>query len=151
MAFTRNGVKLPPQTWLGYRGAGIACFREDKDGSYCVLLCKRKFNPYRGYWSFPGGGANPGEALHNCALREFTEETGKVLFSLDSEFLDEIHIDLPFFHWVTHVVRIKKNITTVKAAEFTRCAWVYPVNFSKLKLHPGVTTAIRKYEEHRKV
>jgi len=27
-------------------------------------------------WSIPGGRLNPGESLHDCALREFEEETG---------------------------------------------------------------------------
>lgn len=40
-----------------------------------VLLVRRKYGPYMGYWCFPGGFANPGEDIEEAALREVKEET----------------------------------------------------------------------------
>jgi len=40
-----------------------------------VLLVRRKYGPYMGYWCFPGGFADPGEDIEEAALREVKEET----------------------------------------------------------------------------
>ena len=41
-----------------------------------VLLIKRKNEPYKGSWAFPGGFMNMDETLMQCAYRELKEETG---------------------------------------------------------------------------
>jgi ADP-ribose pyrophosphatase YjhB (NUDIX family) len=41
-----------------------------------VLLVKRGKEPYKGCWSLPGGGVEPGESLHEAVRREMHEETG---------------------------------------------------------------------------
>jgi ADP-ribose pyrophosphatase YjhB (NUDIX family) len=41
-----------------------------------VLLIKRGGHPYIDCWAFPGGFAEPGEAIEQTAARELMEETG---------------------------------------------------------------------------
>src|SRR5437899_979430 len=41
-----------------------------------VVLIKRKFNPYKGYWSLPGGFVNFREKVEHAVRRETLEETG---------------------------------------------------------------------------
>ncbi|NSW45574.1 MAG: NUDIX hydrolase [Bacteroidales bacterium] len=41
-----------------------------------VLLIKRKNNPYKGMWAFPGGFMDMNEFLIDTARRELYEETG---------------------------------------------------------------------------
>ena len=41
-----------------------------------VLLIERGFDPYKGYWAFPGGFMNMDETTEQCAVRELEEETG---------------------------------------------------------------------------
>lgn len=44
-----------------------------------ILVCQRDDDPsipYPGMWDLPGGGAEPGESLLDCAYRELTEEFG---------------------------------------------------------------------------
>ena len=42
-----------------------------------LLICKRKAGTVLGgFWEFPGGKCDPGEAPRDCACREVLEETG---------------------------------------------------------------------------
>jgi 8-oxo-dGTP diphosphatase len=52
------------------------CIVFTKDKTPKVLLIKRKNEPYKGCWAFPGGFLNMDETLMQCAYRELQEETG---------------------------------------------------------------------------
>lgn len=41
-----------------------------------VLLIRRARPPWRGLWTLPGGGCEPGETPAACAVRELREEIG---------------------------------------------------------------------------
>jgi 8-oxo-dGTP diphosphatase len=41
-----------------------------------VLLIRRKNDPFKGEYAFPGGFIEVGETAENCAVRELKEETG---------------------------------------------------------------------------
>jgi 8-oxo-dGTP diphosphatase len=44
-----------------------------------LLLIKRKNEPSKGMWAFPGGFVDAGEELEAAAIRELEEETGMAL------------------------------------------------------------------------
>ena len=52
-----------------------------------VLLVRRRYEPYSGLWSFPGGHVEPGEPVLEAARRELMEETG-----VNAEPLGIIHV-----------------------------------------------------------
>ena len=45
-------------------------------GKLCVLLIRRKHQPYQGYWALPGGYVEQNEQALAAAQRELAEETG---------------------------------------------------------------------------
>ena len=61
---------------------GVLLQREEQ-GECRTLLLKRRYPPYAGLWSLPGGKWEFGETLAQAALREAREETG-----LAAEFLE---------------------------------------------------------------
>ncbi|MBI5253999.1 MAG: NUDIX hydrolase [Euryarchaeota archaeon] len=55
------------------------------DGS--IVLVKRAFDPFKGYWALPGGFLKFGNSVEDTAIREAKEETG-----LDIEIEDVLGV-----------------------------------------------------------
>jgi putative (di)nucleoside polyphosphate hydrolase len=60
-----------------------------------VWLGRRTHTPEPWNWQFPQGGVDPGEDLHEAALRELDEETGVTTVSLLDRTGDWIVYDFP--------------------------------------------------------
>lgn len=68
-----------------------------------VLICRRRQTGHlAGYWEFPGGKCEPGEAPAACVLRELAEEVGvratvlRALAEIEHEY-PQVHVRLhPF-------------------------------------------------------
>jgi 8-oxo-dGTP diphosphatase len=57
-----------------FHGASLGLFDGDR-----VLLIQRNRSPFLHHWTFAGGRREGDETAAECALREFTEETGLVV------------------------------------------------------------------------
>jgi len=53
-----------------------------KKNQYFILLIERKFDPFKGFWAFPGGFVNMDEELETACARELFEETGILVSDL---------------------------------------------------------------------
>ena len=58
------------------------CVVMTKEATPQVLLIERGFDPFQGFWAFPGGFLNMDETTEQCAIRELEEETGLVVTDL---------------------------------------------------------------------
>lgn len=56
-------------------GVGALVLRRTRNDIMEVLLVKRKYPPFPGYWSIPGGHVEAGETIFEAAMRELYEET----------------------------------------------------------------------------
>ncbi|MBD3636991.1 MAG: NUDIX hydrolase [Crocinitomicaceae bacterium] len=90
--------------------------KEERD-DYSVLLIKRKNEPYKNKWAFPGGFLDEGETLQEAAIRELKEET-----DVDIHELRQLHvfddpnrdprkriISVPHYVVINHDVNIKAS------------------------------------------
>ncbi|BEP17409.1 NUDIX hydrolase [Pyrofollis japonicus] len=68
-------------------GVGALVVRNCGGSELEILLVKRKYKPFAGMWSIPGGHVEPGEPLLDAAKRELLEETG-----IEAEPLGIIHV-----------------------------------------------------------
>jgi 8-oxo-dGTP pyrophosphatase MutT (NUDIX family) len=135
---------------FGYRGAGIALFREEPKGAFSVLLGKRAYNPGKGKWSFPGGGAEKGEEPLKTAAREFYEETAVKLGWLKPVLIDSIKITAPLFEWETFIFVTASHTRFKIGHEFTKLGWAKESTFKRLNLHMGVREAYEIYLKYRR-
>ena len=89
-----------------------------------VLLVKRCFMPFEGFWALPGGIVEDNESLEEAVKREFREETGfnvKVGKPLDcrvEDHSDETRI-ITTFHVVIQDGQLKKVKSTAKLGSAT--------------------------------
>ena len=133
---------------MRYSGGGIALFKKI-DGKTFVLLGKRKYKPFPGCWTFPGGGAEHGETLLQAGLREFREETGVRLDEASMTECGSFKIDVFWFRWQTTMIETTQNITPTPCHEFTEMQWIAVSEIKNYRLHPFVKTVVRRYERKR--
>ena len=80
-----------------------------------MLLVRRRYPPFRGRWSFPGGHVEPGEPLIEAAMRELWEETGVRGEPLGIVHVHELIAEGP--HGATHYVIVDVLVEPEPGAE----------------------------------
>lgn len=97
---------------------------KEEAGTESILLALRNTEPYKHYWSLPGGHIDPYETVKQAVIREVKEEVGldiepKFLFYFD-EIIPERQI-----HAVVQVFYAKANgQATVSPDEILAARWV---------------------------
>ena len=113
------------------------------------MIVERASDPFKGYWSLPGGILETGETLDEGVRREVREETGLEVEPLSVfEIFERIIRDAEGkaeFHYVV-VDYLCKAVRGELAArsDVSRAAWVSEQNLSEYRLTEGTLSVIER-------
>jgi 8-oxo-dGTP diphosphatase len=117
--------------------AASACVWRGED----VLLVQRASSLGKGLWSLPGGKLEPGETLHQAALRELHEETG-VQATLQHE-VGTFHVEL---QTRTYAITCFTGPWTageaVAGSDACAAQWLHHLGIGQLPLAPNILAAV---------
>lgn len=105
----------------------------EKDGK--ILLEKRNNEPFKGYWTLPGGHIDFGETAEQAVIREVKEETGLTL--KDVRFLgyrDEIYPEINWHAEVLVFYGSAEGKENAQESEVEELRWFDVDEAEKLKL-----------------
>jgi len=86
-----------------------------------VLLVKRLQNPYKGYYSLPGGFIEKGESAEEACVREVAEETGlRIKIKRKAGYIIDIEINRKVVVFEAEVIggEIRPNVDEVSEVGF---------------------------------
>ena len=120
-----------------------------------ILLVERGREPFKGYWSLPGGVLEVGETLERGVAREVKEETGLevtpcgLVGIFERLILDQQ--DRPEYHYVLiDFLCSARPGKLAPASDVLRAEWVRLMDLADYPLTDGVLEAIAKAWKLRK-
>ncbi len=106
-----------------------------------VLLARRKKEPGRGLWAFPGGRLEWGESLFAAACREVEEETGLRTRALDVLYVGEIRTES--FHYVLiDILLIEPKGDMAPSSDVDQLRWVGLTEWEQYSLADGMAPCL---------
>jgi 8-oxo-dGTP diphosphatase len=107
-------------------------------GDGAVLLAQRPAGkPYAGYWEFPGGKLEPGEAPRDALTRELREELGIRIRGASPWFIQEFVY--PHAHVLLHFYRVFAWDGELVGHDGQAFAWQMPGHYTVAPLLPANT------------
>jgi len=130
-------------------GVGAIVVRKGESGLE-VLLVRRRFKPFEGKWTFPGGHVEPGEPILEATVRELVEETGIKGVPKGIVHVHELVAEGPsgLTHYVILDVLVEYSGGNPIAGSDAVEARFFPINtVGRLELTPGAKTVIERLRE----
>ena len=115
-----------------------------KDGQ--VFATQRGYGEWQGWWEFPGGKIEPGEAPEAALVREIREELNAEIAV--GNLLQTIDWDYPTFHLTMHCYLCTLTSDNLHLNEHTASAWLTKETLATVKWLPAdiiLLDAIAKY------
>ena len=115
-----------------------------KDGQ--VFATQRGYGEWQGWWEFPGGKIEPGEAPEAALVREIREELNAEIAV--GNLLQTIDWDYPTFHLTMHCYLCTLTSNNLHLNEHTASAWLTKETLATVKWLPAdivLLDAIAKY------
>lgn len=89
-----------------------------------ILMLQRRKEPFRGYWTAPGGKLEPGEDPRQAIRREIREETGLRLRSTDLQLVVSERSPDPLYNWLLFVFRSADAVGQLTQCQEGLLHWV---------------------------
>lgn len=130
----------------GYPVATVgAVITKNENGTRYVLLALRNTEPFKNYWSLPGGHIDPYETAEQAIIREIKEEVGLDLTPRFLFYFDEIIPDKEIHAVVNVFTGSATGTLQVAPAEIQAARWVPIDEALQMKLAFLHRDIIQKY------
>lgn len=113
----------------------------ERDGKYLLVL--RGHGPEKGVWAVPGGHADEGETVHQCAVREAHEEVGEIEVEKEPFLVFEHPFGSPDHIHRCHTFYGKAKGKLRAGTDAEKLGWFTPEEMESLEL-AGYTRTIFK-------
>jgi 8-oxo-dGTP diphosphatase len=140
-SINRDSRRYPSRPFLG---VGALIFDNEK-----LLIVERAGEPFKGYWSLPGGIVECGEKLEQGVRREVLEETGLEVEALSVfEIFERIIPDAEGrieYHYVLVDYLCRPVGGRLSAAsDVSQVAWVTEQNLREYRLTDGTLSVVER-------
>lgn len=97
-----------------------------------ILVTKRGYGDYKGFWEFPGGKLEEGESAKDAVVREIKEELAVEIKT--EKYLGCVEYDYPSFHlsmdsFLCHIVKGEITLLEHEGAKWLDLTELKSVNF----------------------
>jgi len=124
--------------------AGAVIERDNK-----ILLVKRNDEPFKDYWSLPGGHIDFGETAEQAITREVKEETGLTFTPTFLHYRDEIYPDINWHGEVLFFHGPAEGKETIDQKEIIDIKWFDIEEALNMKLAFGHEKILEIYKNKR--
>lgn len=115
-----------------------------------VLLVKRNNEPFKGYWTLPGGHIDFGETAEQAVIREVKEESGLMFSPQFLGYRDEVYPEINWHGEVLLFYGKAAGSEKIDGKEILDYKWVKLQEASKMKLAFKHEKSIQIYLKSKK-
>ncbi len=112
--------------------------------NHSLLATRRGYGPWSGWWEFPGGKVEPGEAHTDALRRELLEE-----LALDVQIdrqVGTIDYDYPEFHLTMHLY-LCRPLGTPTLLEHSAASWLHADELDSVQWLPADLAILDKIKQ----
>ena len=140
-SISNDSRRYPSRPFLG---VGALIFEDGK-----LLIVERAGEPFKGYWSLPGGILECGETLEAGVRREIREETGLEVeplsvFEIFERILPDSQGKTEYHYVVIDYLCRRIGGTLAFASDVSGVAWVTEQNLRDYRLTDGTLSVVKK-------
>jgi ADP-ribose pyrophosphatase YjhB (NUDIX family) len=99
-----------------------------------LLMLQRNKEPFRGFWTAPGGKLEPGENPRQTIIREIREETGLTLIEPCLQMINSETGPGPDYNWLVFIFRAEKFSGSLRECNEGLLKWIPRQKISDTKI-----------------